>query len=98
MAIKKLTTGVLVKMIREERAKFLAEKKAKKGKSKFGKMQDAEAVAKKTKEVDADKYADTVPEVEKHIKEFKRLKEEERRLVARLKEVSGKKRRIMQDL
>ena len=57
----KLSARVLKQLVQEEVKKF-------------GKGDDVESVAKKTKEVDADEYADTL---EKHVDMMKALKLEE---------------------
>lgn len=79
---KTLTARQLVKLIREEKAKF-------------GKGEDLEKAAKKTKEVEPDGYADTL---EKKVNFLKNLKEEENRLLRRLRELHNKKRNILKDL
>ena len=69
MTVKKLTSSMLRKIIREEALKG------------FGATRDVEDVADDTKEVDADEMADAL---EKRIDYVKALKIEEKRLVKRL--------------
>ena len=96
---KKLSAKALVGIIREEQAKFKL-REAKKGK----KLGDVEKEAKKTKEVDAGEEADTLVKHVDHAKglkefqAFKKIKEEERKLVARLKELQDSKRKVLRGL
>lgn len=53
---------------------------------KGGSMGDVEKVAKKTKEVEADEYANTL---EKEVDYYKGLKEHEQKLVKKLEQVRG---------
>lgn len=78
----KLTPPLLRKIVEEELAKF-------------GDEEDVEARAKKTKETDADEYADAL---EKHIDFINALKIEEARLQKRLKIVSEAKQRIINNI
>lgn len=59
--------------------------------SKFGKVRDVEDVAKKTKEVEADEYADTL---EKHVDQMKALKIEESKLKAKLAKIAEHKAKL----
>ena len=59
--------------------------------SKFGKVRDVEDVANKTKEVEADEYADTL---EKHVDQMKALKIEEGKLKARLAKIAEHKAKL----
>lgn len=58
---------------------------------KFGKVKDVKDVAKKTKEVEADGYADTL---EKQVDQMKALKIEESKLKARLATISERKAKL----
>lgn len=58
---------------------------------KFGKVKDVKDVAKKTKEVEADGYADTL---EKQVDQMKALKIEESKLKARLAMISERKAKL----
>ena len=95
---KKLSAKALVGIIREEQAKFKLRE------AKKGKLGDVEKEAKKTKEVDAGEEADTLAKHVDHAKglkefqTFKKIKEEERKLVARLKELQDSKRRVLRGL
>lgn len=73
---KKLTIPMLQKLIREEKEAFLADKK------KFEK--DVHDAAKKTEEVDADEYADTL---EKEVDFQAALKIKESQLVKSLNQI-----------
>jgi len=77
MTVKKLTSNLLKKIIEEEVSKG------------FGKMKDAEDVAKDSKELDADEQADAL---EKRIDYVKALKIEESRLVRRLSKLREAKK------
>jgi hypothetical protein len=82
MTTKKLTPGLLRKIIEEEVAKF-------------GDMEDTEKVAKDTEETDADEYADAL---EKHIDYVKALKIEEARTVKRLAKIREAKQRVLKKI
>ena len=59
---------------------------------KFGKVRDVEDVAKKTKEVEAGDYADTL---EKHVDQMKALKIEESKLKARFAQIQERKAKLL---
>lgn len=82
MTVKKLTPGLLRKIIEEEV-------------SKFGDMDDVEDKAKDTEETDADEYADAL---EKHIDYVKALKIEEARTVKRLVKIREAKQRTLKKI
>ncbi len=79
MTTRKLTPGLLRKIIEEEV-------------SKFGDMETVEKAAKDTEETDADELADSL---EKHIDYVKALKVEEARVVRRLAKIRETKQRIL---
>ena len=82
MTAKKLTPGLLRKIIEEEVAKF-------------GDMEDTEDKAKDTEETDADEYADAL---EKHIDYVKALKIEESRTIKRLLKIREAKQRVLKKI
>lgn len=82
MTVKKLTPGLLRKIIEEEVGKF-------------GDMEDVEKKADKTEETDADEYADAL---EKHIDYVKALKVEEARTVKRLAKIREAKQRVLKKI
>lgn len=82
MTVKKLTPGLLRKIIEEEV-------------SNFGDMETTEDAAKDTDEVDADEYADAL---EKHIDYVKALKIEEARTVKRLAKIRETKQRVLKKI
>ena len=79
MTVKKLTPGLLRKIIEEEV-------------SKFGDMKDVEASSVQADEYDADEQADAL---EKHIDYVKALKVEEARTVKRLMKIRETKQRVL---
>lgn len=83
MTVKKLTPGLLRKIIEEEVSKN------------FGDMEDTEKKAKDTEETDADEYADAL---EKHIDYVKALKVEEARTVKRLAKIREAKQRVLKKI
>lgn len=82
MTVKKLTPGLLRKIIEEEVAKF-------------GDMEDVDKKAKDTEETDADEYADAL---EKHIDYVKALKIEEARTMKRLAKIREAKQRVLKKI
>lgn len=84
---RKLTIPLLRQLVLEEKAKILAEAK----KSKKGKMVDPESVASKTREIDADEYADTL---EKHVDHLAMLKIKESKLLDELAMIRNQKDRV----
>lgn len=74
----KLSAKVLKQLVQEELGRF-------------GKVKSVKDVAKKTKEVDADEYADTL---EKQVDQMKALKIEEGKLKARLRTISERKAKL----
>lgn len=82
MTVKKLTPGLLRKIIEEEVGKF-------------GDMEDVEKKADKTEETDADEYADAL---EKHIDYVKALKVEEARTIKRLAKIREAKQRVLKKI
>ena len=74
----KLSARVLKQLVQEEVKKF-------------GKPEDLEKVAKKTEEVDADEFADTL---EKHIDMMKALKIKERKIQAFLSKATKRLEKI----
>lgn len=82
MSVKKLTSGLLRNIIEEEIAKF-------------GKVVSTEERAKKTEEVDADEFADSL---EKHIDYVKALKIEESRITKRLKRIREAKAKAIKKI
>lgn len=83
MTVKKLTPGLLRKIIEEEVAKG------------FGDMEDVEKKAKETDETDADELADSL---EKHIDYVKALKIEEGRLVKRIQKLRETRQRVLKKI
>lgn len=80
MAVKKLTSSLLKRLIDEEVSK------------KFGDMSSTEDASKETSEVDADELADTL---EKHIDYAKALKIEAARVSKRLRRIQEARKRIL---
>lgn len=76
----KLSAKVLKQLVQEEVKKF-------------GKPEEVEKVAKKTKEVDADEYADTL---EKHVDMMKALKIEESKIQKFLARAQGRLAKIQE--
>lgn len=76
----KLSAKVLKQLVQEEVKKF-------------GKPEEVEKVAKKTKEVDADEYADTL---EKHVDMMKALKIEEGKIQKFLARAQGRLAKIQE--
>jgi hypothetical protein len=74
--VYKLTVGGLRKIIQEESQALKKEAAA------FGEIRDVEKEAKKTREVDADEYADTL---EKELNQLKAQKVQESKLLSDLK-------------
>jgi hypothetical protein len=83
--IKKLTLNELKKMVLKEKAKM----------SSFGDGQKTEKVAKKTPEVDADEYADSL---EHKIDYLKVLKIKENKMRSALSNLRQKRQKILRDL
>lgn len=82
MTVKKLTPGLLKKIIDEEVAKF-------------GDMEDVTKKAKDTEETDADEFADAL---EKHIDYVKALKIEEARTRQRLLKIREATQRVLKKI
>lgn len=84
---RKLTIPMLRQLVLEEKQKILSEAKGKKK----GKTVDPESVAKKTREVNADEFADTL---EKHVDHLAMLKIKEGRLLDELALIRSQKDRV----
>jgi hypothetical protein len=82
MAVTKLTSALLKKIVREEA-------------SKFGGEEDTEERAKDTVETDADEYADAL---EKHLDYVKALKIEENRIIKRLSKIRETRQRVLRKI
>lgn len=82
MAVTKLTSALLKRIVREEA-------------SKFGDEEDTEKRAKDTVETDADEYADAL---EKHLDYVKALKIEENRIIKRLSKIRETRQRVLRKI
>lgn len=82
MAVTKLTSALLKRIVREEA-------------SKFGGEEDTEKRAKDTVETDADEYADAL---EKHLDYVKALKIEENRIIKRLSKIRETRQRVLKKI
>lgn len=82
MAVKKLTSALLKRIVREEA-------------SKFGNEEETIERAKDTVETDADEYADAL---EKHLDYVKALKIEENRIIKRLSKIRETRQRVLKKI
>jgi len=90
----KLTPALLRRIVREEKARIVAEAKKKK-------MKEADEIAPDAKELDADEQASAVKHAENHYKgleenarRLRQLDETEKRLVNQLRQIRESKTRV----